>query len=456
MKIKKLWCSRLISQNLFTNKNKSILSSLILGIFLFGCGQLPFMKKESDDDLTLLAVAAIAIQQADAAKKAAFIDTYSTLAFKAYSDTYSSAIALQTKVDAYVATGGTRNATTFAAMQTEWRKARIEYLLTEAFRFSEGPIDNSTLTNGKELEPLLNAWPIDEGHINGIIATGGFTSSSLLSSNEGSCAGTCPDNDPSKNISVGWHAIEFILWDTDATNNSIPGPRAFGDITDANNSGTTQQKRAAYLKIATDLLVSDLLTLKTKWDPNSSDTYVTSFKSNPSKSLENVLKGMAKFAGGEWGGERMTGTFSGEQEEEHSCFSDNTKHDFYYDAIGFQNVFNGEFKGTSYGIGLDQFFGSEATRVKSNLAIASRFCLNEYNENPTTNATELAKCSSDLIQSRFDRMIKSLGTSGTSQENADYTKFSTEIQPAVQTIAKSFQKVAQTLGVNIGDDGLKL
>ena len=53
------------------------------------------------------------------------------------------------------------------------------------------------------------------------------------------------------------------------------------------------------------------------------------------------MQGYGKFIQGEVSGERIKPTAN--QEDEHSCFSDNTKADFYYDLQGILNFWNGTY-----------------------------------------------------------------------------------------------------------------
>jgi len=426
-------------------------------LFLAGNLTLCSLGSSSNSDNTTLGLAFLFLneRQALVRNQSEFVKMYAKLAFETYKDSHTAASEFQNSVNEFV-NKSNRTQADFNALKTKWRLVRIPYLQTEAFRFSGGPIDNPELTDNTELEPLINAWPLDEGHIDGLLALGGFTKESLIEANEGTCANnTCPDNDESKNISIGWHAIEYILWGVDPPNNTTSGGRLlsdFGTVT-PNPNGTPEARKLAYLQMATEILTEHLEILKRKWDPEQDGSYAKDFTSNPKKSLDQVLRGMARFAGGEWGGERMTGVFEGDQEEEHSCFSDNTKHDFYYNAVGFETIFTGTYKGEKLGTGLEVLFGREANTVKEDLEISKRFCLNEYDEDPSKNPTT---CPNNTIESRFDRMIASLGSNGTLRENQDYNRFRNEIQPAVQRIAKTFQKVAGRLGVNIGDDGLVL
>jgi putative iron-regulated protein len=57
-----------------------------------------------------------------------------------------------------------------------------------------------------------------------------------------------------------------------------------------------------------------------------------------------MLTGMGSLSYGEQAGERMRlGLMLNDPEEEHDCFSDNTHNSHYYDGMGVQNVYLGEY-----------------------------------------------------------------------------------------------------------------
>ncbi|HCH62455.1 MAG TPA: iron-regulated protein, partial [Deltaproteobacteria bacterium] len=63
-----------------------------------------------------------------------------------------------------------------------------------------------------------------------------------------------------------------------------------------------------------------------------------------STGLERILTGMIILSGFETGGERLQAALdSGDQEDEHSCFSDNTHRDMVQDVVGVQNVWRGSY-----------------------------------------------------------------------------------------------------------------
>ena len=127
------------------------------------------------------------------------------------------------------------------------------------------------------------------------------------------------------NVSVGYHAIEFLLWGQDL-NGTGPGAgnRPYTDFDPGNCTNGNCDRRAAYLKAATDLLVADLR----RWlqlggrgrGPQGRDC------SKPeAEALAAILTGLGSLSYGELAGERMKlGLMLHDPEEEHDCFSDNT------------------------------------------------------------------------------------------------------------------------------------
>jgi putative iron-regulated protein len=137
-----------------------------------------------------------------------------------------------------------------------------------------------------------------------------------------------------KNISTGWHAVEFLLWGQD-NNPSGPGARPVTDYT----SGTNAARRADYLRLTTDLLIADLTSVRDQWAPGTG-AYRKKFVANPKQAITNALRGMGALSAGELAGERMSVAYeTKDQEDEHSCFSDNTNADIVGDLVGIRRVY---------------------------------------------------------------------------------------------------------------------
>ncbi|MBE9464653.1 imelysin family protein [Dyadobacter subterraneus] len=272
------------------------------------------------------------------------VENYASLVLANYTDAITTAKALQTQVNAFLAAPTAKG---LEDCKTAWLKSRIPYLQTEAFRFYDGPIDAAA----DNYEGLINAWPLDEAYIDytdslGTIIYGGvindlkgypsITEAVLLGDNE---------KNGETDVKVGYHAIEFLLWGQDLYADS-PGKRPYTDYV-TGGTGTNQARRGQYLKIVTDLLVKDLESVKAQWETTGAYRKDFTAAANVDQSLMNIFNGMGKLTKGELSGERMTVLLaSKDQEDEHSCFSDNTKNDYIYDEAGIYNVYLGKYTRT--------------------------------------------------------------------------------------------------------------
>jgi putative iron-regulated protein len=304
-------------------KHRSWMSCVVMGaLALASCGD----TEESDE-----------VARPDAtAEIEAMVQTYGAIVFASYEDSASSASALDQAVDALIASPSAAN---MEATRQAWLDAREPYLQTEVYRFYEGPIDNAE--DGPE--GLINAWPLDEVYIDavegrptaGVIndASVEITPAMLESLNE---AGG------EKNIATGYHAVEFLLWGQDLSADG-PGARPFTDYDPAGETPNAA-RRGLYLSTVSELLVGHLEGVRDAWAPGAANYRAEFEAAEPLDALARVLTGMIILSGFETGGERLqTALDSGEQEDEHSCFSDNTHRDMVQDVRGVQNVWRGSY-----------------------------------------------------------------------------------------------------------------
>jgi putative iron-regulated protein len=93
------------------------------------------------------------------------------------------------------------------------------------------------------------------------------------------------------------------------------------------------------------MMVAHLDGLAKEWKPNVPDNYRSRFmKTDQQENIRRILTGMIILAGFETGGERVQAALtSGDKEDEHSCFSDNTHRDMIQDVQGIINVFTGRY-----------------------------------------------------------------------------------------------------------------
>jgi putative iron-regulated protein len=86
-------------------------------------------------------------------------------------------------------------------------------------------------------------------------------------------------------------------------------------------------------------LIDDLEAVTAAWAPQAGVHY-NAFVAGEADSLALILEGMGRLSYGELAGERMNiALVTDSQEDEHSCFSDNTHRDIYLNAKGVQNTF---------------------------------------------------------------------------------------------------------------------
>jgi putative iron-regulated protein len=262
------------------------------------------------------------------------VDNYADLVERSYQLSLDSATAMDAAIDVFIDSPGEE---TLAAARQAWLTARDDYGPTEAFRFYGGPIDNDE--DGPE--GLINAWPLDEAYIDyveGDSEAGIVNMPDQFPVIDADVLTSLNEEGGETNISTGWHAIEFLLWGQDLSVNG-PGARPVTDYTTAANA----DRRATYLAVATDLLLSHLQELVDAWAPTP-DGYRSQFVALPtSESLAMIMTGMGELSRGELAGERMTVAYeTRSQEDEHSCFSDNTTSDIIDNATGVRRVLLGK------------------------------------------------------------------------------------------------------------------
>ena len=267
-----------------------------------------------------------------------FLRNYASILHATYTDSWLAVCEMQQCIERFLKSPSDEG---LKQARQAWVAARVPYLQTEVARFYDGPIET--------VEGLINAWPIDENYIDytveaptaGIINNpqefAKLTAELLVSVNE---------KEGEKNVSTGWHAIEFLLWGQDLHDDS-PGQRSYLDYVKADGGIRRHaERRGEYLRLITHLLVGHLKQVADEWAPEVRANYRASFlAASPRESLEKVIRGMGAFSGAELGGERtMVAYTTKEQEDEHSCFSDTTHQDMRYDQIGILNICLGHYQ----------------------------------------------------------------------------------------------------------------
>jgi putative iron-regulated protein len=233
---------------------------------------LHMMAKQARNAVVATALAIFMTPPAAAIEPKAVIATYADIAEAMYGDALSGAKDLQASVDALIAEPSEE---TLKAARKAWIEARPWYQRTEALRFGNAVVD--------AWEGRVNAWPLDEGLIDYVDA-GSYgeasdenplyranvigSSSIRIGKDEVNVSAITKEllrdrlheaAGSEANVATGYHAVEFLLWGQDLNGvNPGAGKRPATDFDAANCTNGHCDRRAQYLKAATDLLVDDL------------------------------------------------------------------------------------------------------------------------------------------------------------------------------------------------------
>ena len=318
--------------------------------------------------------------------EAKLLETNAQIAYAVYSDAVTTAKNLQTALATFRETPNDAN---LEAAKKAWLVSREPYGQSEVYRFREGPIDNEE--TGPEGD--LNAWPLGEALIDYVSVNGAdfddgqveVVANSAGVNNNGAVDGTVAEeniiqseitietalfegnsatNADESDVITGYHAIEFLLWGqdlnapgtgTDGANRDTAvksyvfnhgGQRPLTDFTTDDDAN----RRHEYLEVVVAKLITDLEVVQAEWAPNldnhradfvdASDSAATTAK------ITTIVQAMGTLSYGELAGERMQVAYAGNsQEDEHSCFSDNTHRDVWLNAEGVSNSYYGDYAG---------------------------------------------------------------------------------------------------------------
>ncbi|MEP2240471.1 MAG: imelysin family protein [Maribacter sp.] len=306
-----------------------ILAVGIIGLTLVGCS--------SDDD----SAAEVVIDNSTEAS--AVIEKYADLVLANYQAALVDAEAMNVAIQTFVTTPTEEN---FEAAKEAWLTSRESYGPSEAFRFANGPIDTG---DTEDLEGYLNSWPLDEAYIDYVEGdeTAGIVnnvedfpiiSKEVLTGENG--------NGGEENVAIGYHAIEFLLWGQDLTapSENLAGQRVYTDFVDG-GTAANQDRRRAYLAVVADLLTDHLQVVIDEWTGAYRSTFLAL---DEDEALDNMISSIAELSRSELAIERMAVALQNQdQEDEHSCFSDNTDRDIRLNLAGIVNVYTGAYGNVS-------------------------------------------------------------------------------------------------------------
>lgn len=333
-------------------------------------------------------------KEAQKVSKHDILKGYANIAMHNYKDALKDAKTLQSAIYAF-----TKNPTASSLQKAkdEWLNSRESYGETEIFRLSNTPIDAEEGWIEKaygNLESQINAWPLDENMIDYTLDANYKRTSGNIIDSKGKFTPVGEDSKPvnidkldvktitalnenggEANVASGYHAIEFLLWGQDQDYNSIledkvthgkmvAGERPLTDFT----KDKFADRRKAYLKAAADKLVADLALVSSAWSSKTSTNCSKDARgcyraallgdlkgADASKNidenvaLKQIFGGMGMFIKSELANERIAvAVLTPSEEDEHSCFSDNTHRDIDQNYKGFKNVLLGNYKSAKF------------------------------------------------------------------------------------------------------------
>ena len=310
---------------------------------------------------SLTSISIIALVGGSAAAPAAgptpadVLTSYGDIAHAMYEDSLTTAKTLQGAINALIADPTEAK---LVAARNAWKAARVPYLQSEGFRFGNAVVDG--------WEGKVNAWPLDEGLIDYVAASYGKTSDenplytlNVIANKQIRIGARQVDasvisrnllrqlqqaQGVESNVATGYHAIEFLLWGQDLHGTGPgAGERPASDYNVKACTHGNCDRRAAYLKTATDLLVDDLAEMTGYWATGGKARLEVAAK-GLNGGLSTILTGLGSLSYGELAGERMKlGLILHDPEEEQDCFSDNTHNAHYYDELGMTELWRGRY-----------------------------------------------------------------------------------------------------------------
>jgi putative iron-regulated protein len=383
----------------------------------------------------------------------AVLKHYGDLAQAMYTDSLTTAKDLQVAIDGLTAKPTEDN---LMKARAAWKAARVPYMQTEGYRFGNAIVD--------DWEGKVNAWPLDEGLIdyvdtasygdsseeNPLYTANVIANTKIQLGNETIDASTInvdllhklhEAGGSEANVATGYHAIEFLLWGQDL-NGTGPGAgnRPYTDYDTKACTGGHCDRRAAYLKTAAALLVSDLQEMAADWAPDGAARNELAAK-GVDGGLVTILTGLGSLSYGELAGERMKlGLILHDPEEEHDCFSDNTHNSHYYDEVGMHDIYTGKYTRIDgkvlSGPSLAEYAAAKAAEANKKL---------NADFEATLAAMKVLKDTADSGKMAYDQMLAA--------DNKEGNAIVQKAVDALVTQAKGVEDVVAALGLKIEVEG---
>jgi putative iron-regulated protein len=215
-----------------------------------------------------------------------------------------------------------------AGAKSSWRAARDAYSRAEAYRFTGGPFEEDVA-----LAARVETAPVDVTLLEGPTLEAGGILDELM--NVPDVTGDAVrDAARGKNVQLGWHALEGMLYGAAVTSGGPPRPH-----TDFVNAGPNERnaRRGKLMAKLARILIEDLDLAANQWDQDRTDSFAQKLaRGSLDVAFKTALVGAADFAANEMAGRKLS-VLNGAPEI--SDASDSTRSDLGGNALGLEGLF---------------------------------------------------------------------------------------------------------------------
>lgn len=209
-----------------------------------------------------------------------------------------------------------------------WRTARDAYSRAEAYRFTGGPLDEDA-----ELAARIETAPADVTLLEGSTLEAGGILDELMTVPDVT-GDAVRDAARGKNVPLGWHAIEGMLYGAAVTSGGAPRPHTdfvFADPEDRN------ARRGRLVAKLARILIEDIVLVANQWDSERTNSFAQKLVRGPlDDGFKRALGGVAEFSRREMAERKLGGVLAGAPEV--SDASDSTRADLAGNALGVEGL----------------------------------------------------------------------------------------------------------------------
>ncbi|MBX3219676.1 MAG: hypothetical protein KF795_04085 [Labilithrix sp.] len=209
-----------------------------------------------------------------------------------------------------------------------WRAARDAYSRAEAFRFTGGPLDEDAA-----LAARIEVAPADVTLLEGPTLEAGGILDELMTVPDVT-GDAVRDAARGKNVPLGWHAIEGMLYGAAVTSGGAP--RSHTDFVSATPEERNARRGRLVAKLAR-ILIEDLVIVANQWDADRTESFAQKLvRGSLDEGFRRALRGVADVSQKEMAERKLGGVLAGAPEV--SDASDSTRADLAGNALGVEGL----------------------------------------------------------------------------------------------------------------------